>query len=141
MTTWRAHLTYNPFGTMAAIAAIVLGGLGVIMGDGVSQGMTYSLHSVAAPVAHLWGLLFAAGGALKLIGLYAGRTTIEIPGLWAMTGGYGFYSLTVVAGLGTHGIAAGVISAAMTIGCLLKTRIIMTSAREVTRLHRTRSGE
>jgi hypothetical protein len=141
VTTWRLHLVHNPFGTMAAIAAIILGGLGVVLGDGVSQGMTESLHSVASVVAHLWGGLFAAGGALKLIGLYSGRTTIEVPGLWLMVGGYGFYSLTVVAGLGAHGIAAGVISGAMTIGCLLKTRIIMTSAREVTRLHRTRGGE
>ena len=141
MTTWRLNLTYNPFGTLAAIAAIVLGGLGIIMGDGVSQGMTESLHSVAGIVAHLWGLMFAAGGALKLYGLYTGRTIVEIPGLWLMVGGYGFYSLTVIAGLGAHGIAAGIISAAMTIGCLLKVRIIMTSAREVTRLHRTRDRE
>lgn len=134
MTAWRAHLVYNPFGTMAAIAAIVLGGLGIVMGDGVSAGMTSSLHSVAAPVAHVWGLAFSVGGVLKLFGLYAGRTTIEIPGLWLMVAGYGFYSLTVIAGLGAHGLAAGVISGALTVGCLLKVRIIMSTARELTRL-------
>lgn len=131
--TWQLQLELNPFGTMAAAAAIVLGTLGVILGDGVSQGMTTSLHTTANLTAHLWGGAFAAGGILKLVGLYMHRTTIEIPGLWAMTGGYAFYSITVTAGLGMHGLAAGIISAAMTIGCLIKTRIIMTRARQVIR--------
>lgn len=130
---WRIALQLNPFGTMAAIAAILLGTLGAIFGDGVSQGMTLSLHSTANVTAHLWGVAFAIGGILKLIGLYAGRSTVEIPGLWAMTGGYAFYSITVTAGLGTHGLAAGIISGAMTIGCLIKTHIIMDRARQVMR--------
>lgn len=133
LTGWRLHLELNPFGTMAASAAIVLGILGGILGDGVSQGMTLSLHSTANITAHLWGAMFAMGGTLKLIGLYARRSTVEIPGLWAMTGGYAFYSLTVITGLGMHGLAAGIISGAMTIGCLIKTRIIMLRARQVTR--------
>lgn len=130
---WRLHLELNPFGSMAATAAILLGILGAILGDGVSQGMTLSLHSSANITAHLWGIAFAVGGTLKLIGLYSARSTIEIPGLWAMTGGYAFYALTVVTGLGMHGLAAGIISGAMTVGCLIKTRIIMTRARQVIR--------
>jgi hypothetical protein len=131
--TWRFTLELNPFGTMAAFAAIALGALGVFLGDGVSQGMTLSLHSTANVIAHLWGAALAAGGVLKLAGLYLHRSTIEIPGLWAMTGGYAFYCGTVVLGLGVHGLAAGIISGAMTIGCLIKTRIIMTRARQVIR--------
>ena len=130
---WKLHLELNPFGTMAAIAAVILGTLGLILGDGVSQGMTQSLHVSADFTAHVWGAMFAAGGALKLGGLYAHRTEIEIPGLWLLTGGYAFYSITVTVGLGMHGLAAGIISAAMTIGCLLKTQIIMARARQVTR--------
>jgi hypothetical protein len=130
---WRIHLELNPFGTMAAVAGILLGTLGAIIGDGVSQGMTLSLHSTANLTAHLWGVAFAIGGALKLIGLYTGRSTIEIPGLWAMTGGYAFYAGTVTLGLGMHGLAAGIISGATAIGCLIKTRIIMTRARRVIR--------
>jgi hypothetical protein len=133
LTGWRLQLDLNPFGTMAAGAAVVLGILGLILGDGVSQGMTTTLHSTANLTAHLWGAAFAAGGILKLVGLYARRSTIEIPGLWAMTGGYAFYAITVIAGLGMHGLAAGIISGAMTIGCLIKTRIIMLRARQVTR--------
>jgi hypothetical protein len=133
LTGWRLQLDLNPFGTMAAIAAVVLGVLGMILGDGVSQGMTLSLHATANVTAHLWGLMFAVGGALKLAGLYAHRTTIEIPGLWAMTGGYAFYAITVTLGLGMHGLAAGIISGAMTVGCLVKTQIIMARARQVTR--------
>lgn len=131
MTGWRLRLEHNPFGTMAGLAAIVLGGLGAVIGDGVSAGMTSSMHSVASPVAHLWGAMFSAGGVLKLYGLYFHRSTVEIPGLWMMTGGYAFYSLTVTAGLGMHGVAAGIISGAMTIGCFLKARLIMRSARAV----------
>lgn len=131
--TWRYELELNPFGTMAALAAVVLGGLGAVLGDGVSAGMTNSLHATANVTAHLWGGAFAIGGVLKLVGLYGRRSTIEIPGLWAMTGGYAFYSMTVTVGLGMHGLAAGIISGAMTIGCLIKTRIIMTRARRVMR--------
>jgi hypothetical protein len=136
VTTWRLRLNANPFGTFAAFAAIILGGLGVVIGDDVSAGMTSSLHTVAAPIAHLWGGMFSLGGALKLFGLYTGRSTIEIPGLWLMVGGYGFYSLTVVAGLGMHGLAAGIISGSVTLGCLLKARLIMRAARKVARRSR-----
>lgn len=132
---WRDYLRYNPFGTMAALAALTLGGLGVVLGDGVSQGMTVSLRDAAGPLAHLWGLMFAGGGALKLFGLYAHRSTVEIPGLWLMVGGYTFYSITVIAGLGQHGLAAGVISTALAMGCLLKVNIIMARAREAARRH------
>ena len=138
---WRIQLELNPFGTMAAFAAVVLGALGMILGDGVSQGMTLSLHSAAGATAHLWGGTFAVGGVLKLVGLYSRRSTIEIPGLWTMTGGYAFYSLTVVTGLGMHGLAAGIISGAMTIGCLIKTHIIMTRARQVIRQASAAGGD
>lgn len=130
---WRLTLELNVFGTIAAGAAVVLGSLGLVLGDGVSQGMTQSLHATANVTAHLWGGAFAAGGILKLIGLYSHRSTIEIPGLWCMVGGYAFYSITVTLGLGMHGLAAGIISGALTIGCLLKARIIMSRARQVTR--------
>lgn len=129
----RENLRRNPFGTVAAGAAVVLGTLGLIMGDEVSAGMTNSLYSTAGVMAHLWGGMFATGGVLKLYGLYWNRSTMEIPGLWMMCGGYGFYAITVIVGLGVHGLAAGVISAAMTIGCLLKVRIIMWHARQVVR--------
>jgi hypothetical protein len=125
---WRAPLDVHPFGTLTAAGAVVLGFLGVIFGDGVSEGMTISLAGYANIVAHLWGVGFAAGGAAKLIGLYARRTTIEVPGLWLMAGGYAFYSITVVVGLGGHGTAAGVISAAAAIGSVLKARTIMRLA-------------
>jgi len=138
---WRLRFELNPFGTMAAFAAVVLGSLGVVLGDGVSQGMTQSLHATANVTAHLWGAAFAVGGILKLVGLYAGRTTIETPGLWAMTGGYAFYSITVTLGLGMHGLAAGIISGAMTIGCLIKTHIIMARARQVTRRVEATGGD
>jgi hypothetical protein len=141
LTGWRLQLDLNPFGTMAAAAAIVLGILGMILGDGVSQGMTTSLHATANVTAHLWGVMFAAGGALKLLGLYTNRTTLEIPGLWAMTGGYAFYAITVIVGLGMHGLAAGIISAAMTIGCLVKTQIIMARARQVMRRAEASEGD
>jgi hypothetical protein len=75
---WRWRLELNPFGTMAAIAAVVLGTLGIILGDGVSQGMTLSLHATANLTAHLWGATFATGGALKLIGLYFGLIKTQI---------------------------------------------------------------
>jgi hypothetical protein len=138
---WRLQLELNPFGTMAAVAAIVLGALGVILGDGVSQGMTLSLHATANLTAHLWGAAFAVGGTLKLIGLYAHRSTIEIPGLWLLSGGYAFYAITVTLGLGMHGLAAGIISGAMTIGCLIKTQIIMTRARQVIRRTQASGGD
>ncbi|MEV4179952.1 hypothetical protein AB0J28_00715 [Streptosporangium canum] len=126
---------------MAAGAAVVLGGLGVVLGDDVSQGMTNSLYSTAGVMAHLWGIMFAAGGLLKLYGLYWHRSTVEIPGLWMMTGGYAFYCITVLAGLGVHGLAAGIISAALTIGCLLKVRLIMRRARAAVRLHDSEGSE
>jgi hypothetical protein len=138
---WRIQLELNPFGTMAALAAVVLGALGVVLGDGVSQGMTLSLHSTANVTAHLWGATFAIGGALKLVGLYTRRSTVEIPGLWLLTGGYAFYSITVTSGLGVHGLAAGIISGAMTIGCIIKTRIIMTRARQVIRQAEAAGGD
>lgn len=140
-TTWQRQLHYNPFGTMAAVSACILGTLGIVLGDGVSQGMTVSLRDVAGPIGHLWGTMFAAGGALKLYGLYAHRTTIEIPGLWLMTGGYAFYAITVVTGLGMHGLAAGIIASATTIGCLLKVNIIMRRAEGAARRHEHEAGE
>jgi hypothetical protein len=121
----------NPFGTMAALAAIVLGVLGTVIGDGVSQGMSNSLRDSATLVGHLWGMMFATGGLLHLIGLGQGRSTMEIPGLWLMSGGYAFYAITVVAGLGHGGIAAGTISTAMAVGSLVKTKVIMRQAHEV----------
>lgn len=126
---WKRTLYRNPFGTLAALAGTVLGVAGLVMGDGVSQGMTNSLHASAFAVAHLWGAMFAAGGALKLAGLYRHRTTLEIPGLWMLIGGYAFYSITVITGLGTHGLAAGIISAALAAGCALKARAILHAAR------------
>jgi hypothetical protein len=129
----RENLRLNPFGTVAAAAAVVLGSLGAAIGDDVSQGMTTSLHDTAGPIAHLWGIMFAAGGLLKLYGLYWHRATMEIPGLWMMTGGYAFYAITVVTGLGMHGLAAGVIAAALTVGCLIKVRIIMRRANDLRR--------
>jgi len=131
---WKGLLTLNPFGTMTAIAAVILGGAGAIFGDLVSQGMTLTLHSTANITAHGWGVLLMLGGALKLIGLYLRKSTLEIPGLWCMAGGYGFYSITVTFGLGMHGMAAGVISAAATISCMLKAHIIVTRARWVVQL-------
>ena len=131
----RERLRLNPFGTMAAGAAVVLGTLGAILGDTVSQGMTNSLHGTATIMAHLWGAIFALGGGLKLYGLYWGRSTMEIPGLWMMTGGYAFYAITVIGGLGKGGLAAGILATAFTIGCMLKVRIIMHRARDAVRLH------
>ncbi|MFG2003173.1 hypothetical protein ACGFNU_28835 [Spirillospora sp. NPDC048911] len=116
---------------MIAVAAIVLGGLGMLIGDGVSQGMTNSLAGHANVIAHLWGAMFAVGGLLKLYGLYARRLVIELPGLYLITGGYAFYCLTVITGLRTHGLAAGVISGALTIGCVLKAHATMNRARDV----------
>lgn len=137
----RENLKLNPFGTVAAGAAVVLGCLGAVMGDDVSQGMTNSLHATAGPVAHLWGVMFAAGGVLKIVGLYWHRATMEIPGLWMVAGGYAFYAITVVTGLGMHGLAAGVIAAALAIGCLIKVRIIMRRARRAGRVRDLERGE
>jgi hypothetical protein len=116
---------------MVAIAAIVLGGLGAVIGDGASQGMTNSLAGHANAIAHVWGATFAAGGVLKLYGLYSRRVTLELPGLYIVSGGYGFYALTVIPGLGVHGLAAGIISGALALGSLLKARAIMRRAREM----------
>jgi hypothetical protein len=129
----RKRLRLNPFGTLAACAAVLLGILGLVMGEGVSEGMTNSLRGAAAPVAHLWGAMSAAGGAMKLYGLYWHRTTVEVPGLWLMSGAYAFYCVTVLVGLGRHGLAAGVIAGALAIGCVLKVRVIMGTARAVDR--------
>ena len=128
---WRQRLASNPFGTMVAIAAIVLGGLAAVIGDGASQGMTNSLAGHANAIAHIWGVTFAVGGVLKLFGLYSRRVTLELPGLYIVSGGYGFYALTVVPGLGVHGLAAGIISGAMALGSLLKANAIMRRARRV----------
>ncbi len=137
--SWRQRLDQNPFGTLTALAAVILGVLGMILGDGVSQGMTLSLHSAAAVSAHLWGVMFAAGGALKLVGLYWGRTLADVSGLWLMAGGYGFYSITVTGGLGIHGLAAGIISAALAVGCVLKVHTIQVRANHAAR-HRGTTG-
>jgi len=137
---WREHIRHNAFGTMAGIAAVILGTLGTLLGDGVSQGMTISLRDAAGPVAHLWGATFAIGGAMKLIGLYLNRSTVEVPGLWVMAGGYAFYSITVVAGLRMHGLAAGVISAALAVGCMLKAKVIMQRARDALRRYENGSN-
>lgn len=130
---WRIRHDLNPFGVVVGVAAVLLGAQGVALGDGVSQGMTVSLHAQAALIAHLWGAVLALGGALKLAGLFGGRSAIEIVGLWMMSGGYGFYSVTVVVGLATHGLAAGTISGALAIGSLNKVRIIMRRARMAAR--------
>ncbi|MEV4059739.1 hypothetical protein [Nonomuraea dietziae] len=140
MLSRRERLRHNPFGTVAAAAAVVLGALGLALGDDVSQGMTNSLRDSAGPIAHLWGAMFSAGGVLKLYGLYWHRSMVEIPGLWMMTGGYAFYAITVVTGLGMHGLAAGIISAALTLGCLLKVRIIMGAARAAAVTHDREDG-
>ena len=137
----REYLRLNPFGTVAASAAVVLGTLGAVLGDGVSQGMTLSLHTTASVMAHLWGIMFALGGALKLYGLYFGRSTMEIPGLWMMTGGYAFYAITVVTGLGRGGLAAGILATALTIGCVIKVQIIMRRAKAAVRDHDAETGE
>ncbi|WP_067814387.1 hypothetical protein [Actinomadura kijaniata] len=128
---WRIQLSGNPFGTMVAVTAVVLGVLGLVMGDGVSRGMTNSLAGHANLIAHLWGAMFAAGGALTLYGLYTRRVTLELPGLYLVTGGYAFYCLTVLVGLGSHGLAAGVISGGLTVGSLLKAHAISERARRV----------
>lgn len=124
----RAALRLNPFGTMTACAAVALGVVGVVIGQDVSQGVTNSLRGVAGPVAHLWGLELAIGGMLTLTGLYWRHSELEIPGLWMMCGGWAFYSITVVVGLGLHGMAAGIISAALTAGCLVKAIVITRAA-------------
>jgi hypothetical protein len=127
----RERLQLNPFGTCAAAGAVALGLLGLFLGDDISLGMTNSLRGAAAPIAHLWGAMATIGGLMKLVGLYGGRTTIEVPGLWLMTGAYGFYCATVLIGLGRSGLVAGILAGAMTIGCLLKVRMIMARARAV----------
>lgn len=128
---WRGRLAANPFGTMVAVAAILLGGVGAVIGDGVSQGMTNSLAGHANVIAHMWGLAFGTGGVLKLYGIYSRRVTLELPGLYVVGGGYGFYALTVIPGLGVHGLAAGIISGALAVGSLMKARVITQSARRV----------
>ena len=135
MLRWRDQLELNPFGTMSALAAVILGSLGILRGDGISAGMTNSLTTAgtAAIIAHLWGAMFAAGGAMKLYGLYRHKPSVEIPGLWLMTAGFAFYSLTVTAGLGFHGLAAGIVSGTTAAGCLLKVRLIMRRARAAQR--------
>lgn len=137
---WRDRLASNPFETMAAVAAILLGGLGAVVGDGASQGMTNSLAGHANAIAHIWGAAFGAGGMLELYGLYARRVTLELPGLYVVSGGYAFYALTVIPGLGMHGLAAGIISGAMAAGSLLKAQTIMRHARRVMG-ESVRSGE
>ncbi|WP_067483028.1 hypothetical protein [Actinomadura hibisca] len=131
MAGWRAQLSGNPFATMVALTAVVLGALGMIIGDGVSRGMTDSLAGHANAIAHLWGLIFATGGALTLYGLYARRVTLELPGLYLVAGGYAFYCLTVLTGLKQHGLAAGVISGGLAAGGLLKAHAITVRARQV----------
>lgn len=129
--TRREKIADNPFGTMAAAAGIILGGLGVIVGDDVSQGMTNTLRATATVVAHLWGVELATGGILKLLGMFRGRPDIETLGLWLLCGGFAFYCLTVVAGLGHGGLAAGTVSAALAIGCVLKSRLIRRQAQHL----------
>jgi hypothetical protein len=131
--SWRTRRELNPFGTVVGAAAVLLGGQGIVLGDGVSQGMTNSLHAQAALIAHLWGVVLALGGALKLAGLFGGRSAIEIVGLWMMCGGFGFYCVTVVTGLAAHGLAAGTISGALAVGSYNKVRIIMRRARRAAR--------
>ncbi|GAA3039720.1 hypothetical protein GCM10017559_80080 [Streptosporangium longisporum] len=111
----------------------MLGSLGAILGDDVSEGMTLSLHATGTVMAHLWGATFAVGGVLKLYGLYWGRSTMEIPGLWLMSAGYAFYGITVVTGLGIGGLAAGILATVLAVGCLFKVRSIMRRARIVVR--------
>jgi hypothetical protein len=129
----KDRLRLNPFGSAAAAAAVALGLLGLVVGEEVSQGMTNSLRGVAGPVAHLWGAELAAGGLLKLVGLYWQHSELETPGLWMLAGGYAFYSITVMVGLGVHGLAAGIISGALAVGCLVKVRVIMRSAQAAAR--------
>lgn len=136
----RERLRHNPFGTTAATAAVVLGTLGLALGDDVSQGMTNSLRNAAGPIAHLWGAMFTTGGLLKIYGLFWHRSMVEILGLWMMCGGYAFYSITVLVGLGMHGLAAGIISAALGVGCLLKVRIIMGAAHAAAVTHDREDG-
>lgn len=137
----RDYLRLNPFGTVAASAAVILGTLGAVLGDDVSQGMTNSLASTAEVMAHLWGAMFATGGVLKLYGLYSHRATVEIPGLWLMIGGYAFYAITVVTGLGMGGLAAGILSTGFAIGCLFKVHIIMRRAAAAVRVHEAEREE
>ncbi|MBW8484882.1 hypothetical protein [Actinomadura parmotrematis] len=128
---WRAQLSTNPFASMVAATAILLGGLGMVIGDRASRGMSISLAGHANVIAHLWGAMFAVGGVLTLFGIYRPRLTVELPGLYLLAGGYGFYCLTVLTGLRTHGLAAGLISGALTLGSLLKARAITARARHV----------
>ncbi|MCO6009754.1 hypothetical protein NE236_32765 [Actinoallomurus purpureus] len=116
---------------MVAVAAIVLGGLGAVIGDDTSQGMSKSLAGHSNAIAHIWGVTFAVGGVLKLYGLFTRRVTLELPGLYIVSGGYGFYALTVVPGLGVHGLAAGIVSGSLAVGSLLKAKAIMRRARQV----------
>lgn len=134
----REQLHRHPLGSAAATAGIVLGTLGLIVGQDVSQGMTNSLRGVAGPVAHLWGLELAAGGVLMLVGLYWRHSELETPGLWMLAAGYAFYAITVVVGLGFHGLAAGIISAALAIGCVIKVRATMRKARAAEQATRER---
>jgi hypothetical protein len=140
MLSRRERLRHNPFGTVAATAAVVLGALGLVIGEDVSQGMTNSLRHAAGPIAHLWGAMFTAGGLLKLYGLFWHRSMLEILGLWMMCGGYAFYSITVLVGLGMHGLAAGIISAALCLGCFLKVRVIMGAAHAAAVIHDLEDG-
>ncbi|WP_018656957.1 hypothetical protein [Actinomadura flavalba] len=127
----RRRLSGDPFATAVAGSAIALGTVGMVIGERVSQGMTNSLAGQANAVAHVWGLMLAAGGVLVLCGHDARRSTLELPGLYLVTGGYAFYCTTVLTGLGTHGLAAGLMSGALAGGCLLKAREISVRARAV----------
>jgi len=125
----RRLATTNPFGTFVAIGGVIIGILAAFIGDDISLGMSRSLHNSANYVAHTWGFFFALGGVLKISGLYRRKLVTEIPGLWMLAGGYGFYAVTVAIGLGFQGVVAAIVSGCIALGCVNKAVHILNRAK------------
>ena len=137
--TLQVTAVSRPFTLPIGVAAVVVGGLALWFGSGVSAALSVVLPESVAPadtIARFWGLIQVIGGVEVLRGVLIPRLDTERTGWSYLIGSSVFYSAGLIGGLGVAGAAAGTYMALLAVGCALRSwglKQIRDAAREAGR--------
>lgn len=121
------RLTVAPFEAAAALAAIIIGTLGVL-----EPAATGSVEAVVPTLARSWSAGYAVAGILVLVGLTSGRRAVEVVGLMMLAAGVTVQSITAGMILGPQAVLALPPRIGFAVAALVRVWVIVAGREIVT---------
>lgn len=123
-TAWRLL----PTATSVFMAAIPLGLVVLVLGEGASRALTVIGGDLPARAL---GVLFFGGGMCSLVSVLIRDSFVEAIGSGLIAGGMAIYSAAAFIGLGTQGLIAGILSLSMAVGFMGRVFLLTSVAHRL----------